>query len=70
MDEAELRVLGIEALNKALGPTKALRFLALIHREPIDYVEISKELYEGQTVEDIFKRSREHWRGRLRSIFS
>jgi hypothetical protein len=61
--EAELRVLGIEALNKALGPAKALRFLALYHHEPTDYVEISNKLYEGQTIEDIFKRAKEHWRG-------
>ena len=63
MDEAELRVLGIEALNKALGPAEALRFLALFHHEPTDYVEISKKLYEGQTIEEIFKRAKEHWRG-------
>ncbi len=62
-DEAELRVLGIEALNKALGPAEALRFLALFHREPTDYVEISKKLYEGQTVEEIFERAKENWRG-------
>ncbi len=60
MGEAELRVLGIEALNKALGPAEALRFLALFHSEPTDYVEISKKLYEGQTVEEIFKRAKEH----------
>lgn len=29
MDEAELRILGIEALNIALGPAEAMRFLAL-----------------------------------------
>lgn len=58
MDEAELRVLGIEALNKALGPAEALRFLALFHHEPTDYVEISKKLYEGQTLEEIIKRAK------------
>jgi hypothetical protein len=63
MDEAELRVLGIEALNKALGPAEALRFLALFYSEPTDYVAISKKLYEGQTIEEIFKRAKEHWRG-------
>jgi len=63
MDEAELRVLGIEVLNKALGPAEALRFLALFHREPTNYVEISKKLYEGQTIEEIIKRAKEHWRG-------
>jgi len=63
MDEAELRVLGIEALNKALGPAEALRFLALFHHEPTDYVEISKKLYECQTIEEIIKRAKEHWKG-------
>ena len=63
MDEAELRVVGIDALNKALGPAEALRFLALFHREATDYVEVSRRLYEGQSVEEIFKRARENWRG-------
>ena len=44
IDESELRVLGIDALNKALGPAEALDFLALFHHEPTDYVEISKRL--------------------------
>ena len=63
MDEAELRVAGIDALNKALGPAQSLRFLALFRSEPTDYVEVSRRLYEDQSVEDIFKRAREHWRG-------
>jgi hypothetical protein len=63
MDEAELRILGIEALNKALGPAEALGFLALFHREPTDHVDISKKLYEGQTIDEIFKRAKDHWRG-------
>jgi len=63
IDESELRVLGIDALNKALGPTEALRFLALFHHEPTDYVEVSKKLYENQSVEEIFRRAKEHWRG-------
>jgi GNAT superfamily N-acetyltransferase len=62
MEEEKLRVMGIEALNKALGPKKALRFLALFLSEPTCYVEISKMLYEGQSVDEIFKRAREHWR--------
>jgi len=62
MDDTEIRVSGIEALNKALGPAAALRFLTLLHREPTDYVEISRRLYEGQTIEEIFERAREHWK--------
>jgi len=63
MDEAELRLLGLDALNRALGPAKALRFLALFHHDPTDYVEVSRRLYENQSVEEIFKRAREQWRG-------
>jgi len=63
MDEAELRVTGIDALNKALGPAEAFRFLALFCSEPTDYVEVSRRLYENQSVEEILKRARENWRG-------
>jgi hypothetical protein len=61
MDDTEIRINGIEALNKALGPVNALRFLTLLHREPTDYVEISRRLYNGQTIEEIFERARKHW---------
>jgi hypothetical protein len=63
MDDSEIRFRGIEALNQALGPTGALRFLSLIQRQSTDYVEISQRLYEGQNLEEIFSRAREQWRG-------
>ncbi len=44
MDDAEIRIKGIEALSQALGPSAALRFLTLLHRKPTDYVEISRRL--------------------------
>ena len=62
-EEEKLKVTGIEALNKALGPERARELLALIHCEPMSWIEISKMLYEGQSVEEIFKRAKEHWRG-------
>lgn len=63
MDDTEIRVSGIEALNKTLGPAATLRFLTLLHREPTDYVEISRRLYEGQTIEEIFERAKKYWKG-------
>ena len=63
MDDTEITIRGIEALNEALGPANALRFLALLHREPTDYVEVSRRLYDGQTIEEIFERATEHWKG-------
>lgn len=61
MTDSELRVSGIEALNRALGVAGALRFLGMLHRDPTDYVEVSRRLYEGQTVDEIFDRAREQW---------
>lgn len=57
MDDAEIKVKGINALNKTLGPSAALKFLAFLHRDPTDYVEISKRLYEKQTIDEIFERA-------------
>jgi hypothetical protein len=42
---------------------RAVIFLTLMHREPTDYVEVSRRLYEGQTIDDIFARAKEHWQG-------
>jgi hypothetical protein len=63
MDDVEIRIKGIEALNQALGASAALRFLTLLHREPTDYVKISKRLYEGQSIDQIFERAKKHWKG-------
>jgi len=57
-DDNTIRLNGIEALNRNLGPADALRFLSFIHREPTDYVEISRRLYKGETVEQILERVR------------
>ena len=46
MDKSELRPWELRHSTKPLGPAEALRFLALFHSEPTDYVEISKKLYE------------------------
>jgi hypothetical protein len=61
MSDNEIRMNGIEALNKALGPALALRFLSLLHREGTDYVTISRRLYDGQTVDEIFERAKKNW---------
>lgn len=62
MDDTEIKFKGIEALNKTLGPTAALKFLTRFHHEPTDYVEISRRLYGKQTIDEIFKRAKKHWK--------
>jgi hypothetical protein len=61
LDDTEIRFKGIDALNKALGPAAALRFLTLFHRDRTDYVEISRRLYQGQTIDEIFARADANW---------
>jgi len=62
LNDTELRIKGIEILNRSLGPALALRFLMLLHREPTDYVEVSRRLYAGQSVDEIFDRASQYWR--------
>jgi hypothetical protein len=55
---------GINALHKALGTANAHRFLTLARPSPTDYVKISRKLYAGQTMDDIFARARARQRAR------
>lgn len=48
-------------VENPLGPTDALRFLALLHRDATDYVEISRQLYANQTLEEIYERVQQQW---------
>lgn len=58
MGDTEIKLKGIEAVFKSLGPAAALRFLALLYNEPTDYVEISRGLYQGQTIDEILARAK------------
>ncbi len=63
LSETQLRLKGIDILNQALGPALALKFLSLLQREATDYVAISRQLYEAQTLEEIFERASKNWQG-------
>lgn len=56
VNDTELRIKGIEVLNRELGPVLALRFLSLLHREPTDYVEVSRRHYVGQNIDEVIAR--------------
>jgi len=63
VNDTELRIKGYEALNRDLGPVLALRFLSLLHREPTDYVDVSRRVYAGQSIDEICDRAEKQWRG-------
>lgn len=50
MNETEIRIRGIEALNKAMGSEITLEFLTMLREEPADHAEICKKLYQAQTI--------------------
>ena len=53
----ELKRRALEILSQTLGPVAAVRFAAMLEREPTDYVEVSRKLYENETVDSIFERA-------------
>ena len=63
VDDDELAVSGMEALFSALGPAAALRFVAMVKRGHGDSVEMSRRLYENQTIQEVHERAKRNWRG-------
>ena len=56
-DEA-LCARGLALLEDQLGPVQALRFLALISRQPFDYQRWRREQFEGMSLAEILTRAR------------
>jgi len=63
LNDAQLRVKAIAALKQELGMAATLRFLALINQNSTDYVEISRQIYEEQQLDEIFSRAKQNWKG-------
>jgi hypothetical protein len=60
LSETELRRQAVQALSDSLGPVDALRFLALVSREPFDYKEWRREYFSRyQDVHELFDEARE-----------
>ncbi|WP_295431018.1 hypothetical protein [uncultured Thiodictyon sp.] len=51
--DTELKVQGVEALIDALGEVMAEKFITLISREPFDYTEWQRNLWNDKSVEEI-----------------
>ena len=53
LNEQELRQQAIQALADKLGPVEALRFLALVSREPFDYQKWRKKYFSRYSLGDL-----------------
>ena len=55
LSENELRRQAVQALRESLGPVDALRFLALISREPFDYQEWRRRYFSQFNVDELLE---------------
>jgi len=60
LSEHELRQQAIQVLADKLGPVEALRFLALVSREPFDYQKWRKEYFSRYSLDELLGEAREH----------
>jgi hypothetical protein len=59
--DLEIRKKGLSVLFKNLGEVDAMRFLSQITYEERDYLKLQEELFEGMTVDEIYKKAREYF---------
>ncbi len=57
----EVTIKWIEALRKSLESSVTWRFLSLIHGDTTDYVKISQQLYQDQSIDEIYNRAKQNW---------
>ena len=60
MTDTILQNEGIKILIKNLGKVEAERFIALINREPFDYTEWQKNLFDDMSVEELSEKAMEY----------
>jgi len=52
-----LRAKGMAVLDENLGPVEALRFLALLSREPFDYQSWRDKRFQGTSLAEILTKA-------------
>jgi hypothetical protein len=60
LTEKELRQQAVRALTDSLGPVEALRFLALVSREPFDYQEWRRKYFSQYNLDELVTEVRKH----------
>ena len=58
--DTEIKLQGMEALIASLGEVKAERFISLIMRDPFDYTEWQRKLWDDKSVEEISFMAMKH----------
>ncbi len=58
--DTETKLKGMEVLIAALGEVQAERFISLMMREPFDYTEWQRKLWNNKSVEEISSMAMQH----------
>jgi len=51
--DTQIRTDGLKALTASLGQVEAERFVSLLLREPFDYTQWQRTLFDGRTIEEL-----------------
>jgi hypothetical protein len=65
LTEQELCQQAVRALSDNLGPVDALRFLALVSREPFDYQQWRRDYFSQYDVDQLMADIRKHHASKL-----
>ena len=57
-----LRQEGMRILSDNLGLVEAERFISLIIREPFDYIEWQRNLYNDVSIEELCEKANNFWK--------
>ena len=60
MTDTEIRMKGMQVLINALGEVHAEKFITLILREPFNYTEWQRNLWNDKSVEEISTMAMQH----------
>ena len=64
MNETVLQQSAMRCLIENFGHVDAERFISLMIKEPFDYTEWQKHLYENMTVEELSRKAMEYRRSK------
>ena len=59
LTEQELCQKAVRVLSDSLGPVNALRFLALVSREPFDYQQWRREYFSNYSLDELLQEVRD-----------
>jgi hypothetical protein len=60
-NETVLRNKGMQILRNNLGNVEAERFISLMNREPFDYTEWQRDLFDGMGVKELSRLAMEEY---------